>query len=200
MFKTSQGDLSRFAKEEALIMKEISLHILDIIENSISAKATIIKLRIFEDIKNNLLTVMIEDNGKGMSKEMLSIVLDPFVTSRTTRRVGLGLSLTKQAANQCDGDLVIDSKENEGTNVLITFQYDHIDRAPIGNMADTIVSMIIANENIDYEYIHKLNDKEFIFSTKEIKESLAGVSITEVDIIAWVKEFVEEGIENLYND
>ncbi|MCD5415208.1 MAG: ATP-binding protein [Clostridiales bacterium] len=181
-------------------MKELSLHILDIIENSISAEATIIKLRIYEDIKDNLLTIEIDDNGKGMSKEMLYKVLDPFVTSRTTRRVGLGLSLTKQAANQCDGDLVIDSKENEGTNVTITFQYDHIDRAPIGDMADTVVSMILTNDNIDYEYLHKVNDKEFIFSTEEIKKLLAGVSITEVDIIAWVKEYVEEGIENLHKN
>ncbi|MGV8147317.1 MAG: ATP-binding protein [Alkaliphilus sp.] len=181
-------------------MKELSLHILDIIENSIKAEATLIKLKINESTEKNLLTIEIKDNGKGMDKEMLSKVLDPFVTTRTTRRVGLGLSLTKAAANQCDGDLVIDSIENEGTNVVIIFQYDHIDRAPIGNMADTIVSMILSNENINYEYIHKVNDKGFIFNTKEIKESLAGVSITEVDIIAWVKEFVEEGIENLYNN
>lgn len=178
-------------------MKELSLHILDIIENSINAKATTIKLRIFEDLKDNLLIIEIKDNGKGMNKEMLSKVLDPFVTSRTTRRVGLGLSLTKLAANQCAGDLVIDSTENEGTSVLITFQYGHIDRAPIGNMADTVVSMILANENIDYEYIHKVNDKEFIFNTKEIKESLEGVSVTEIDIIAWIKEYIEEGISSL---
>ena len=115
-------------------MKEISLHILDIIQNSISAKAKVIQLTIFESTINNVLIVTIEDNGQGMEEDFLEKVTNPFITTRTTRKVGLGISLLKAAAERCGGSFHIDSQKGIGTKVEAIFQYNHIDRAPLGNM------------------------------------------------------------------
>ncbi|KAB3531453.1 ATP-binding protein [Alkaliphilus serpentinus] len=178
-------------------MKELALHILDVAENSIRAKASIIKLTIIEDIQQDLMEIIIEDNGIGMEKELLDKVLDPFVTSRTTRRVGLGLSLFKAAAQQCEGDLAITSQKNIGTKVKVYFQHSHIDRVPLGNIVDTIITLILSGEEIDVEYMHIYNQKKLFFSTSEIKKSIEGVPITDVQIIGWIKEYLEESVKML---
>ncbi len=178
-------------------MKELSLHILDIAENSIRAEATMVELNIIEDIKNNKLTIIIKDNGFGMDQDFLKKVLDPFITTRTTRRVGLGLPLFKAAAEECEGNLLIDSIKGEGTTILATFKYDHIDRMPIGNMADTIITLILADDKIEYTYTHIRDDEKFIFSTIEIKKVLQELPITNIEVIGWIKEHINDGLKGL---
>lgn len=178
-------------------MKEIALHILDIAGNSVRAKASKIKLVINEDIINDIMEITIEDNGSGMEKELLDRVLDPFVTTRSTRRVGLGLSLFKAAAQQCGGNLTIFSEKDKGTKVTATLKYSHIDRAPLGNIVDTIITLILSEEEIDIEYLHNYNDKKFIFNTSEIRKTIEGVPITDVNIVNWIREYLEESLKML---
>lgn len=152
-------------------MRDISLHILDIAENSVKAGARNIYIMIEEDTVKNLLTLEISDDGKGMSRELAEKASDPFVTSRTTRKVGFGISLLKNAANAADGDLTIQSKVNEGTTVRAWFKYDHIDRKPLGNMTDTIIALVMFSSEVNIKYIHRSCKKEFILDTKNFSDN-----------------------------
>ncbi|GAB6088075.1 ATP-binding protein [Alkaliphilus crotonatoxidans] len=178
-------------------MKELSLHILDIAENGIRAKATQIKITIVENLKTDRLHITIEDNGYGMEEDFLDKVLDPFTTTRTTRRVGLGLPFFKRAAEECNGQMRISSNPGQGTIVEATFQHSHIDRVPLGNMAETLTTLILANDSIDYIYEHFYNENKFFFSTIEIKKRLQDISISEVEVVLWIKEYIEEGLKEL---
>lgn len=179
-------------------MRELSLHILDIIENSRRADADLIKIIIKENIEKNILKIIIEDNGNGIEADQLEVITDPFITSRTTREVGLGLSLFKSAAETCSGSFKIDSKLNEGTVVETEFQYDHIDRAPLGDINTTITNFIASNgEKTDIIYQHSYNDKEFSFDSKEIKAELEGISIQNSQIVAWIREYIEENLREI---
>ena len=175
-------------------MKELSLHILDIIQNSITAKSSIIKIKIIEDLVNDSYCIEIEDNGIGMDEGLLKSVLDPFVTTRTTRKVGLGLPLFQASAIQCGGSFVIKSKQGKGTYVKAVFRHSHIDRPPLGNMADTIITCIMADSNIDYVYEHYFNNNKFIFDTREVKEKIEELPITDLDVINWLKEYIKENL------
>jgi anti-sigma regulatory factor (Ser/Thr protein kinase) len=179
-------------------MKELALHILDLAQNSIAAGADLIKIEIDENLSSNTLTIILEDNGCGMDKELVERVKDPFVTSRTSRRIGLGIPLMQAACNRCDGDLVIESEVNVGTRLTAKFKHDHIDRAPIGNMAETMISLIIGAENINFVYTHKLNQEEFCFDTREIKQALGEeISLSEPEVLDWIKSYINEGLSNL---
>jgi len=178
-------------------MLELSLHILDIVNNSIKANATRIEIEIVEDIVSNLLSISISDNGCGMDEEFLKNVTDPFKTTRLTRKVGMGLSLFQAAAEATGGELIIASEKNVGTKVIATFAHDHIDRQPIGDIKETIISMIIGNESIDYIYHHIKNGKEFIFDTAEIKDILGDVSLKNSEVISWIEGYIEEGLNKI---
>lgn len=178
-------------------MLELSLHILDIVNNSIKAKATKIEIEINEQIKNNELLISIKDNGCGMDEEFLKTVTDPFKTTRTTRKVGMGLSMLKAAAEATGGELQIYSKKNVGTKVLVKFVYDHIDRQPIGNMAETMLTLVCGNEEIDFLYRHIKNENEFLLDTSEIKEILGNISFSESEISLWLMVHVKEGLKKL---
>ncbi len=179
-------------------MKELSLHILDLAENSINAGASLIKILIDEDIENDLFKLCIKDNGKGMSKELLKNVDNPFVTTRKTRKVGMGISLMKLAAQRCGGNLQISSKVNKGTKLKCKFIHSHIDRAPLGSMSQTLVSLINNNSNIDILYVHKYNDEKFIFDTKKIKEILGEVQINSIEVLLWIKDYIKENEKKIY--
>jgi len=181
-------------------MKELSLHILDITQNSIRAEAMLIALTINESLAENNLTIIIEDNGKGIPADKLQTITDPFVTSRTTRKVGLGLSLFKAAAEGCDGFFEITSVVGVGTKVTGSFRRDHIDRAPLGNMADTIVTMVMSFGEADLFYEHYYNQQKFMMDTREIKETLRVTSLNELDILNWIREFVKEGLEEIMEE
>jgi len=178
-------------------MKEISLHILDIVQNSIAAEAEKVEIIIAEKVDQNLFKIKINDDGKGMDKDQQKEVLDPFVTSRKTRDVGLGLPFFKKAAENCNGKLDINSKKGKGTNLEVEFQYDHIDRAPLGDIVGTIVSLIITNPQLDFIYKHIYNDKEFEFNTEELKKEIEGIEINHPEIINWINNYLEENLQEL---
>jgi hypothetical protein len=178
-------------------MKDLSLHILDIVQNSISAKATFIEINIEESHDANTYFVRIKDNGKGMSQEMLEKVTDPYVTSRTTRKVGLGLPLLKMNAERTGGHLRISSEEGKGTEVEALFIYNHIDRLPLGDMAGTIVILASANPTIEFVYTHTVDNEQYIFDTREIKEALDDVAINDIHIFKYLKEMINENLQEI---
>ena len=177
-------------------MRELSLHIIDIAENSFNASADLINIEVNEDLINNLLSIVICDNGSGIDEESIKNITDPFVTSRTERRVGMGLSLLKEACERCSGTFKIQSS-NEGTKVTATFLHDHIDRAPLGDMTKTIQSILMGRSEIDLEYKHIFNKKDFIFNTKDIKEILGINSLSDPIVLVKLSEIVDEAVEKL---
>jgi len=159
-------------------MRELSLHILDIAENGITAGANCIHIQVEEARATDLLTLKITDNGQGMPPEKIKNLTDPFVTSRTTRRVGLGLSLLAAAADRCEGRLTVATEPGAGTEVRATFRYNHIDRAPVGDMAATITTLIMGNPQIDFVYTHIIDGEEFTLDTRELKAEMGNLSLT----------------------
>jgi light-regulated signal transduction histidine kinase (bacteriophytochrome) len=152
-------------------LEDLSLHILDIAENSIAADATRIEIKVIEDVKNDLLTIEIADNGRGMDEDAVKRVLDPFFTTRKTRRVGLGLPLLAQAARESGGDIEIESAPHSGTRVKATFGYSHIDRKPLGDLEGTLMALIAGNPRIDFLYEHQKGDETIHLDTRELKAS-----------------------------
>ena len=138
-------------------MEDLSLHTLDVAENAIRAGAGKIEIGIFEDIEGNLLSIRIKDDGVGMDEETLEKALDPFFTTKRNRRIGLGLSMLAQAAKEAGGDIKLDSKIGKGTDVLATFRYDHLDRKPLGDMNETMATLIAGHPEVRFIYEHKKN-------------------------------------------
>lgn len=175
-------------------MKEISMHILDITMNSIKADASLVEIKIEDSKKNNRFTIRIADNGKGMSEDVIKRVTNPFYTSRTTRKVGLGIPMLKEACERCNGYLKIESKIGAGTTIFCYFERDNIDRAPLGNMGETIMAIINSGDNFELVYSHKTDSGEFIFDTREVKDMLDGMSINDMSILMWIKEYIHENV------
>lgn len=181
-------------------MNELSLHILDICQNSIKANATLIQIIVTEDISNNEYIIEIHDNGHGMNKKTLSEVADPFFTTRTTRSVGLGVSLFKMAAEMAGGTFNITSEVDKGTSVIAQFEHNHIDRAPLGAIEDTLTILLMNEAEIDIYYKHVFNNEEYILDTREIKQVLNGISLTDYDVIMWVKNNIKDGITTIHKE
>jgi signal transduction histidine kinase len=169
-------------------MKDLSLHILDIVENSVAASASKIEIRISEDKKKDLFSVEITDNGIGMDKETQQKALDPFYTTKTVRRFGFGLSLLSEAAKAANGNFSMESEKGEGTKIKADFQYSHIDRKPLGDMGQTIITLIIGNPEIDLVYVHKKNNHEYSLDTRDIKARLKGAPINSPAGIRMIRE------------
>lgn len=178
-------------------MKDLSMHIMDIVQNSLSAKATHIILSITEDNAEDRYVIEIEDNGVGMTEEYAQKVLDPFVTSRTTRRIGLGLPLLKQSAERTGGSLTLTSQPEKGTKVTAEFSLLHPDRQPIGDIAGTIALLTGANPQVEFTYNHATLKGEFKFDTREVKAELDGVPIQEPSVIKFIKEMIMENLVNI---
>lgn len=178
-------------------MREISLHILDMAQNSIEAGATLIQIDVDENEKSDILSFAVEDNGRGMTEETAKRVQDPFMTSRRTRRVGLGIPLAKHACKMSGGSFSIKSKPGKGTAVRAVFGYSHIDRRPLGDMAETIYQLITMNGRIDFLYRHTVNKNEFVVDTRQIKKKLNGVPINEFKVSAWLFDYLKDGEEQL---
>jgi len=174
--------------------------LLDIAENSISAKAKNITIEVVEDLKNDLLKLCVQDDGCGMSPEMAAAVIDPFVTSRTTRKVGLGIPLLKEAAEACNGYLVLESKIGEGTRINVQFQHSHIDRMPLGDLTTTILHLLVANPPVHWVFKYRFNDHEFIFDDEPVKKELEGLPLSEPAILNCLREMLESGIEDAKAD
>jgi len=169
-------------------MEDLSLHILDVAENSIIANAKNVEIIIDEDIKKDLLTIEINDDGAGMDQEMVNKITDPFVTSRTTRRVGLGIPFLKESAEMANGKLVIESQVNVGTKVKATFQYSNIDRKPMGNLKETLISLIIGNPEVDLKFVNKNNGHIFEFDTKKMKEDLLESNMNTLAVLSYIEK------------
>ncbi len=175
-------------------MRELSLNVLDIAQNSIVAGATLIELSVVEDTVNDRLTLVIADNGRGMTSEQLAQVRDPFYTTRTTRKVGMGVPLFRMAAEMAGGELAIHSTVGEGTVVTATFGLTHIDRMPLGDMAGTVSTLIRLNPHLDFVYCHKVDDHSFELDTRALREVLDDVPLSEPDVMEWIDGNMAEGL------
>jgi anti-sigma regulatory factor (Ser/Thr protein kinase) len=178
-------------------LRELALHLLDIAENSVSAHAGTITITVEEDSTADRLKMSVEDNGKGMDAEMVARVTDPFVTSRTTRKVGLGIPLLKAAAEACEGGLTIQSEVGKGTRVDIEFQLSHIDRMPLGNLASTILTLFVGSPEVHWIFEYTADKQTFAFDSEPIMETLAGVPLTDPAILGYLREMLEEGVSGV---
>lgn len=176
------------------MLPEISLNILDITENSVKAKATKITIKVIADFKKDDLLVEILDNGCGMSKEQVEMVTNPFFTTRTTRKVGLGIPFFKMAAESTGGSFDIESKLSFGTTVKAVFKLSHIDRMPMGDLTATMWQLITMHEEINFVFDYKVDNKGFTLDTNEFREVLGDISFTEPQVSAYIKEYLKENI------
>ena len=174
-------------------MEDLALHILDIAQNALEAGATRIDLVVVEDLDRDRLDFEIGDNGRGMPPEVARQALDPFFTTRTTRRVGMGLSLLGQAARAAGGDLTIESKPGEGTRVHAWFQHGHIDRAPLGDLEGTLMALMAGNPEVDVHFRHLVDDREFSLSSREIAAGVQGRSLQSPEGLAHLREAIRRG-------
>ena len=177
-------------------MKELSLNILDITENSTKAKATLVKILIEEN--SDTLSISIQDNGTGMTDDILKGVADPFCTTRTTRKVGMGIPLFKFAAEQTGGHLEISSKHfseypnDHGTTVTAYFNKKHIDFTPLGDLPSTVTTLIQGHPDVDFVFSHKKNDDEVYLDTRELREVLEDVPLDSFEILTWIGDNLKE--------
>ena len=178
-------------------MNDLSLHIIDIIQNSLSAGAKRIGLAIKEDSANDRLTISIEDNGKGMAPEVAARLGDPFYTTRTTRKVGMGIPLFKQSAMQSGGNLSVESEPGKGTTVTAWFELGNIDRPPLGDVANSFVLMVSANPQIHFTLSYVVNENEYTFDSVEVAEVLGDIELSDVRVIRMLEEIVRENINEL---
>lgn len=176
-------------------MRDIASHIYDITENSINAGADFIEVRLRENM--GMFGFEIKDNGCGMDEAMVEAIKDPFVTTRTTRKVGLGIPLLIQNCETTGGYVSIQSKLQVGTQLDAFFKTDHIDCPPKGDIADVMVNLAIANTAQDFCFNYSSERGEYIFDTKEIKDTLDGVPINDLEIVAYLKEMVKENLQAL---
>ena len=173
-------------------MRELSLHVLDVLENALAAGATLIELEIAESSAQNRLSIRVADNGCGMDAATVARVSDPFFTTRTTRDVGLGLPLFKAAAQRCNGDLTLRSQPGVGTEVLAVFERDHLDRAPLGDMSSTLLGVILSDRLHDLRYQHMVDGRTFGLDTRELRAVLGDVPLTHPNVRAWLEEYLDQ--------
>jgi hypothetical protein len=178
-------------------MQELSLNILDITENSVRAQARLIQIIVTALPESDELRIEIEDDGKGMDAEMARGATDPFYTTRTTRKVGLGLPYLKMNAELTEGDMNIHSVPGSGTKVSAVFGLKHIDRAPLGDMGQTVALLAGANPELDFVYTLEAEDEKFIFDTREIKSVLDGVPVSEPEVVAYMTSYINDGTKAL---
>ena len=178
-------------------MRELSLHILDVLENAVEAGATRITLTIKEDSARNRLAIRVADNGRGMTPEVVARVLDPFFTTRRTRHVGLGLPLLAAAAERAGGGVRVRSQPGAGTVVTATFELRHWDRAPLGDLPGTLLAVLLAQPPVALVYLHWVDGRTFRCDTEELRAALGDVPLTHPRVRAWLRDYLAEGIAGL---
>ncbi len=182
-------------------MRELSHHVLDLLENALQADSTEIDLEIIEDPDRDLLWIRVEDNGRGMDPDTQAKALDPFYTTRTTRHVGLGLPMLKAAAERCEGSLSLSSKLGVGTRVEAWFVHSHIDRAPLGDMPSTILGALMsANDRWELRYVHRAGEQELVLDTRQVREALGDVPFGHPMVREWLESFLRQGYAALYEE
>jgi len=178
-------------------MEDISLYVLDLVQNSIAANARIITIEVMEYTEENLLTLTIIDDGNGMDEFLISKVTNPFFTTRTTRKVGLGLPMAKASTEGCGGSFTINSSKGIGTKVTMIYKTGHIDCPPFGRMDQTMTTLVAANTNTDFTYKHSTQKGTFNFDTRVIKSELKEVPIDTFEVLEWICSYVKEGINEI---
>ncbi len=177
-------------------MKDLSLNLLDIAENSVKAGATLTRLHILEE--GDILTFRVTDDGCGMTEEILKGVTDPFYTTRTTRKVGLGLPLLRLAAEQTGGSMEVQSRhrdthpDHHGTQVTAVFHTDHIDCPPVGDLVATVTTLIQGHPDTDFHFLHTVNGKDVELDTRQLREILGEVSLAEFEVLQWISGYLSD--------
>jgi len=180
------------------MMDELSLNILDIAQNSVAAEATLVKIDVEEDDIGDRVVIRVSDNGKGMSDKFLETVENPFITTRKTRKIGLGISFLKEAAEITGGCIELQSELGLGTTITAYFTKSHVDRQPLGDLTGTIITLVTLNPGIDFEIRYVVNENEFLFSSQDVKAHLGeDVMLNSPPIISFLTDYVKEHIQNL---
>jgi len=172
--------------------------LLDIIQNSIIAKASKITISIHTEASEEKLEITVEDNGTGMAEELLSRVTSPFTTTRTTRKIGMGIPLFKASCEMASGNLEIISVEGKGTRLKASMKINHIDRLPLGDIGETAVAAIMTNPEVEYELLLGSKQGSFRFDSNEVEEKLGDVPITEYEVMTWIREYINEGVRMIF--
>ncbi|MBM3297363.1 MAG: ATP-binding protein [Candidatus Aminicenantes bacterium] len=178
-------------------MQDLSLHILDVAENSVRAGARTVDIRVEEDSRRDLLTLEVRDDGRGMDEETRRNALDPFFSTRTTRSIGLGLPLLREAARAAGGSMTLDSLPGRGTRVRAEFRLGHIDRKPLGDIVQTLVTLIIGNPGTDFVYRQSLDGRSFSLATRELRDRLGDGGLDGPDVVRFIRETLQEGLESI---
>ena len=181
-------------------MKDLASHIMDIVQNSIRAEAGRIDIHVHESREQDRFTIEIIDNGKGMDAETLQRVRDPFFTSRTVRKVGLGIPLLQQNAERTGGKVLISSTPGKGTTVCALFSHSHLDRPPLGDVAGTLSLLIASNPEIHFIYHHLTDQGEYSLDTEEVKQILDGVPLNNPEIVRAIRDMVQENLKEIKAD
>ena len=176
-------------------MKELSLNILDIAKNSVTAGASLIGITVTETPSR--LTISVSDNGCGMTPEFVAQVTDPFTTTRTTRKVGLGIPLLQMEARMAGGDLTIQSAVGKGTTTTAWFDPGHIDMPPLGDLVSSIVTLIQGSPDIDFCFTHSAGEASYTLDTREIREIMGDISLAEPEVLSWLADFLTENESTL---
>ncbi len=180
-------------------MRELSLNVMDVAQNSVRAEASLITIDVSESDKNDNLTISISDNGCGMTEEQVKQTIDPFFTTRTTRKVGLGVPLFKMSAEQTGGSFSIESKVGKGTVTTASYVKSHVDMTPLGDINSTVEILIRCNPNIDFVFNHSTDIGSFTLDTRELREVLGDdVSLDTPDVLEWINAFLEEQTQIIY--
>ena len=183
-------------------MREIALHLLDIAENSAAAESKNISVHVQEDLVHDRLMASVIDDGRGMDAATVEQVQDPFYTTRTTRSVGLGIPLLKLAAEQAEGSFSLESEPGKGTWVEAEFRHSHIDRMPLGDLSATFLTLLISHPQIDWTFLYRVtsgntDSREFLFESADLKRELGDISLTEPEVLTFLRSLFEEGIEEV---
>ncbi|MGE5254159.1 MAG: ATP-binding protein [Planctomycetaceae bacterium] len=178
-------------------MQDLSLHILDIVENSLAAGSRRVEIRVDEDMAADRMVIEIVDDGCGMDEERVRKALDPFFTTKTVRRVGLGLPLLEEACRMSNGEMRIESSPGKGTRVRATFQHSHIDRKPLGNMRDTLITLMTGHPLLDLLYEHRKGGNIFSLDTREIRADLGEISLDAPQVVSALRKLIQSGLEEL---
>lgn len=181
-----------------MMMKDLSLHVMDIAQNSIVAGASLIQIGVKVEHEKDRMAISVEDNGCGMEEEMVEVVVSPFTTSRTTRKVGLGIPMFKAGAESCDGTFELRSKPGEGTYISASYRISHLDRSPLGDMAETMLALVVCNPDLDFVYDYVVDGEEYLFDTRMIRDTLGhDIPLNLLEVAAWIRDYLKEGINEL---
>jgi len=176
---------------------ELAMHILDIAENSVRAGAKLITIRILEDLEKDLYVMEIADDGRGMNAGERQRALDPFYTTKKVRKVGLGLPLLQNAARNTGGAFRLDSAVGRGTTVTANFRRGHIDRQPLGNIASSLLGLIMGNPGVDFLYHHRVDGRSYTLDTRELKKELEDVPLSHPEVTKFIRENINEGLKEI---